>query len=855
MTSIQDTMTLYFVNGYHGGTTLMDRWAEKGFYQGPIWEFRKTVPRWLRDHVFRRLDSFPNYKVVFEIEAVTFEYWRRHDPELLREIAERIERGQIEIADGTYSQPYGHVLGHESIVRQFLYGQEILERLVGCKSVTHFKQEHMFVPNMPGLLSAAGYTGVVLRAHINHFGRCPAIDDECILWRGADGKTIPAIPNYFEDLNPYGINDAVVRQCEALAEPRGLERMLLTKGLDVSHDADFIADFLKSGRDGKPFVCNEHLQHDGYLLSKWPTVGMSDEHLRMLYDRGYEPTLLSTFIAGYNTETVESQAFDADYFGYTCHWGVFGDAVMTAIKRAEASLYAADAVQALGALAGFENDEPDSAAMARAWKLVLEAQCHDVHLCQSAYSLAVCDFPFRMGVDWCRTAEHTAETLLSRHSRGLLRHTVKHSPAPRLCLFNPLSFDRHDPAAATIELPTGFGKGMRLFAGSEEVPFDCLRSRRYPDGSLCSADVILAAAVPGFGFQTIAIEPAPDLPEIAAVNSTAVDTGCINAEMTGRGTLAGLELAGADGNFLSGDPFEGNELTADFLDGTVRTGQGPGGLACHAGQYVTAFKTEGNIGDNQVWVSVRFYQGSPRIDFETRIDFDKDTSTLQSGLHMEADEAGAVRVHFNPSFQGDFHTDFPLSVERSTGRCVPGQSFGCLSNGERGVTLINRGNTGYYRGEPDATGLSLILASGDSDYHYGPYPLSGKLRFRYSLIAHRGDWISARAVGCAAEVNTPVRASMIQGDLAVDMKRSLLHISEPAVLATALMQHNGMTFLRLWNSLPEPADVALSCCFPLNNVSLTDIYGQRAQPVKRTKDSFELAFSPFELKTLVLNPK
>jgi hypothetical protein len=64
-----------------------------------------------------------------------------------------------------------------------------------------------------------------------------------------------------------------------------------------------------------------------------------------------------------------------------------------------------------------------------------------------------------------------------------------------------------------------------------------------------------------------------------------------------------------------------------------------------------------------------------------------------------------------------------------------------------------------------------------------------------------------------------------------------------------------MTFLRLWNSLPEPADATLSCCFPLNDVSLTDIYGQRAQPVKRTKDSFELAFSPFELKTLVLNPK
>ena len=143
-----------------------------------------------------------------------------------------------------------------------------------------------------------------------------------------------------------------------------------------------------------------------------------------------------------------------------------------------------------------------------------------------------------------------------------------------------------------------------------------------------------------------------------------------------------------------------------------------------------------------VSIRLRFYQNSDRIDFHTKIDFDKDTSTKQSDeaghFYMEWDNVGAVRVHFNPSFPGEFFTDFPLSVERSSRQTIPGQSFGCLTNGDVGMTLINRGNIGYCRTPGKDIGLSLILASGNSAYRYGPYPLSGEIAFDYSLIPHRG---------------------------------------------------------------------------------------------------------------------
>ncbi len=860
-------MRKYFADCYHGGVVMMDRWGEKGFHQAPVWEFGTNVPRWLREHVFRRLDSLPDYKVCLEIEAATFEYWQRRDPQLLTEIADRIARGQIEIADGTYAQPYGHILGHESIVRQFLYGQEIVERLTGAKSRTHFKQEHMFVPNMPGLLLAAGYRGVVLRAHIHHFGCCPAVDEQFIYWRGRDGRKIAAVPNYFADRYPYGFQEDTLDECEAYSRARQVRRMLFSQGLDVSHDQQFIHDFLKTGSQGKPFECDELLGQDRLLLSDWPKMGISDEKLRLLRQRGYEPALLSTFIGDCVTTQSRSRQFDADYFRYAFLWGSFGDEVLKEMKRAEASLYAAEATGALLKLNGFEDHDEDGVILERAWKQVLEAQCHDVHVCPSGYSLAVVDFPVRMAARWCRSAIEQAESIAGRNARDLLRHVTEPAPVPMdstvpgepgepsIALFNPLSFRRADPVTIVVELPKGFADGLRLQSQAGEIPFDCLRCRRFPDGSICTAELIFPADVPGFACQSIRITAAPDLPSLERIATRHVNTGAIEAEVTGSGTIAALRRTDDSRDCLATDAFAGNELSADFLAGLVRTGDQPGALTCLQGRYLTEFNAQTMLGKVPVATRLRFYQGSSRIDFRTEIEFEKDTSTGQSGSYMQSDYFGALRVHFNPSFGGAFFSDFPLSIERSTRQVMPGQSFGCLTDGESGVTLINRGNIGYYRNAERGARLSLILASGDGAYRYGPYPLSGKMTFEYSLIPHRGDWVTAGSVLRAAEVRTPIRAATVFGHRSsTAMGEPFLRLTHERVLATALFEYHGVMFLRLWNSLPEPTETEMTCAFPVGRVWATDIFGEGGETIQADEGRFVMAFAPFELRTMRITP-
>ena len=848
-------MKFYLVEGYHGGVTAMGRWGNKGYSQAPMWEFDHAVPTWLRDHVFRRLDSFPNYIVGLELEAITFEHWEKTNPRLIREIVERVRKGQLEILDGTYTQPYGHILSHEAIVRQFLYGQEVLQRILGTKSLTHYKQEHMFLPNMPGLLLEAGIKYAVLRSHIHHMGCCPAIDREFILWQGPDGESIPAVPNWFMDHYPYSYSEETVEKFEATAKERGIDRMLLSHGLDVCHDQDYIAEYAEQWQKTvDPASAAGHLCHEKFCLAEWPTLGISDATLEKLLQRGYEPISIAEFIDGYRTDG-EARTFDADYFHYSFLWGTRGDCVLVAIKSAEASLYAAEVAQSLLSRIGGEGYPDEDQALEWAWKKVLEAQNHDIHVAPGSFSLSTGGFLPRMAEQWCRDAGQEAEGVLRRDTRDLVGHLATPAPQPHVVLFNPLSFHRSDPAEITIELPKGFARGFRLHCDGNEVPFDCLRFGRFSDGTLSRAEVVLAGDVPGFGFQAIAVEPAEDLPEMVRASTREVDTGAIEATVTENGTLAMLKLSADGMEYVSTERFDGNELAADFGGGPVRTGQGAGELTCVRGRYLTQFQARTTLGDKPVVTQLRFYAGCSRIDFETEIDFSFETATAQSGYIFEFDPFGAVRAHFDPAFDGEFFSDLALSVEKSARKITPGVSFGCMTDRQRGLTLINSGNMGYYRDQDGGGRLSLILAAGTESFWYGPYFLSEKIRFRYAVLPHQGDWAAARAPLRAAEFNTPIRAVTVPGNLPDPTRRSLLNISEETVMATALVQRGGRTFLRLWNSSPQEVSATVDCLFPLGDVAVTDIFGGNPRPLPVANGAVTLTFPPFAMRTLLLDKK
>ena len=120
-------------------------------------------------------------------------------PDLARRMRSAIERGQLGIVNGTYSQAHLHTLSLEGSVRQFAVGTRSIEDNFGYRVRTYAMQEPGYTDQTPQILRAFGYQ----YAHrcIGPFPtRQKAFPGETLTgrevfctWRGLDGTEILAL--------------------------------------------------------------------------------------------------------------------------------------------------------------------------------------------------------------------------------------------------------------------------------------------------------------------------------------------------------------------------------------------------------------------------------------------------------------------------------------------------------------------------------------------------------------------------------------------------------------------------------------------------------------------------------------
>jgi len=119
------------------------------------------------------------------------------DTEMLGEIKRFVDRGQIEIVGGAYTQPILYAVGDESSVRQFTLGTQAVEDTLALPVRTYAAQEPGMCAQLPQLLSqTGGFSGVLYRTPGAFFGGPPHRDSEIVWWIGREGSRIPAVPAY-----------------------------------------------------------------------------------------------------------------------------------------------------------------------------------------------------------------------------------------------------------------------------------------------------------------------------------------------------------------------------------------------------------------------------------------------------------------------------------------------------------------------------------------------------------------------------------------------------------------------------------------------------------------------------------
>ncbi|MGQ9608220.1 MAG: glycoside hydrolase family 38 C-terminal domain-containing protein [bacterium] len=187
-----------------------------------------------------------------------------------------------------------------------------------------------------------------------------------------------------------------------------------------------------------------------------------------------------------------------------------------------------------------------------------------------------------------------------------------------------------------------------------------------------------------------------------------------------------------------------------------------------------------------------------------------------------------------------------------------------FSDGKKGIALINKGLPEYEivkAKDRCILYLTLLRCIGYSKDLAIPTPSAqchGIHKFYYSIILHKGDWISAEIQRRAYEYNLPVMAIFDkQGEGVLPKSQSFISVEPPQLVVTALKkcELGDGVILRLFNSTNENIEGIIKTHKPISHACLTNLNEQPLtnSELRIDKTNIFLKVNQKEIKTIKLN--
>lgn len=159
----------------------------------PVWLWRWTEGISIVHSTFRSaLDRMKeNPKMVFTCSSAQFYQWvAENDPAMLQEIRSRIKEGRWEVVGGWWVEPDANMPSGEAMVRQGLYGQLTLEKLVGKRATVGYHVDSFgHAGTIPQILNKQGMNSYVFMRPGPHEKNLPS---DLFWWESPDGSKVLA---------------------------------------------------------------------------------------------------------------------------------------------------------------------------------------------------------------------------------------------------------------------------------------------------------------------------------------------------------------------------------------------------------------------------------------------------------------------------------------------------------------------------------------------------------------------------------------------------------------------------------------------------------------------------------------
>jgi len=458
-------------------------------------------------------------------------------------------------------------------------------------------------------------------------------------------------------------------------------------------------------------------------------------------------------------------------------WGLGAELLQRARTEAEGDLLAAER---LDAIAGALGAASQAAKLDDAWKDLLHAQHHDLHVCGPWHSRPHAKSMAEVGADlaWLAAQGARAAALAAQTYLAARVDTSGAGEQP-LLVFNPSPWPRREfipPAGRVVDLPPLGYRTVGPASGGDEEP----------------------------------------------------EEGPYSLEANPDGTLALL----AEGKPLT----TGGYLTV-WRDGrwhdsrqTIASASASGGLEDQPG--ARRFLVEGRIADIafRQWATLR--PGVPRLEFHLELDFGRETylgpqlgeaadrsadTRPRPGTPYYVDDARKLCLNFETRLLRAVVTSPFLLSESAAERLIglPGLFLEDDSGG--GLAFLNRGTPGYHL-DRQAGVLRNVLAWGPHEWLYASDDSLTQGRSRYLALRGRHTYEYAvapcasrlEALRAGLDYQLPCLAMAVEASAGpLPPVGSFLAVEPEGIVLTALFGQNGGVYARLWNPSPQEQRASL----------------------------------------------
>lgn len=736
-----------------------------------LWTLAQTEEKAQRSFstVLRLMEQYPEYKFMSS-QPQLYEYVKQAAPEIYQQILQRVKEGRWEVEGAMWLEADCNLTSGESLVRQILHGKRFMETEFGVEShVLWLPDVFGYSAAMPQILRKSGVDRFfTTKIGWNETNKMPY---DAFLWQGIDGSEVFTFFGTARDYDKPGDSDTCTtyvgntepRQAlgtwERFQQKEYSNRTLITFGFG----------------DGGGGPTRHHLEVQRRTAFGIPGIPRTE-----ITPAGAYLDLLYRDVCTRAAETGRIPRWVGELY-LEFHRGTYTSIAKNKRnnRKSEFLLQKAETLSLLAnCLCGSTYPKQ---ALHDSWQTVLLNQFHDIIPGSSIHEVyEVSD-------------QHYAQVLSNgtRIARNALQALASRVGGKGLLVYNPLGFVR---------------SGMVQWNG----------------------EAYWAEDVPAMGWKVIT--PQSAIPNVDAACRT-LENGFYRLTLDDTGAIISLVDKRADRELcLPGcklnelqvfedfpRDYDAWELSRYYKDkmwaaDTLVSSEIVGDSVRRGIRLVKTY------GSSTITQTVYLYSDSPRIDFETEVDWHQRHQLLKAAFPLDIHTSEAVcEIQFG-------HVKRPTHGNTSWDAAkfeVCAQKWVDLSEHGYGVALLNDCKYGH---SAEGSTLKLSLLKGAT--YPDPEADQGRHVFTYSLLPHTGDFREAGVIREAYSLNQPLMATSLCGaGSQLPGCFSLVQCSQPNIIIETVKQaeDNDDIILRFYESFDQRCNARLCFGIPFRTVQVCDL--------------------------------